>query len=169
MLEIMYLLKEPLFCEQLARFARPKIFKSDWISERGWNGQTKYEGVIESRVELWTPPPNIQAQITITNKYAKMYKSEISLTGWKELNQEEKKKLVSGELTRTVYTFNVISRVNLKVTIDRLEKSLAHYKEHEANLLFVKSLQVGDLSPDQVRNVVSGCGYDLVVWDLVLR
>lgn len=161
-----YLLKEPVFCEQLARFLKPELFSNDYVITRSMTGQEKLSGLIESKVQIWTPEPKMDAMFTIVNKYSKIYKSEQSETGWRLCNMEKDFKYYQPDLQPTVYTFKIIARQYLKVTTERLRNSLFHY---HGNTLLVKNIIVDDLTIDEIKTLVKACSYDIAIWDVVLK
>ncbi|MEP7170025.1 MAG: hypothetical protein ABI855_11695 [Bacteroidota bacterium] len=165
----MYLLKEPEFCEQLARLLKAELFTADVIRKSFFGSSIKLTGIVESKIQIWTPPANLDATFTVTNLYSKVYRSETSLTGWAECDEEDiKKREVT--LTETVYTFNVITRDHLKVSEERLRKSLWHYRSQlNANCLLVRSIKVDDLALSKIQEAVKRSGYCLALWDLVLK
>ena len=84
-----YLLNEPIFCEQVARFVKPGLFKDDFITTKGFGKQQKLAGVVESRIVCWTPPPNIDSFFKISNRYEKLYLSDHTATGWRDGDERD--------------------------------------------------------------------------------
>ncbi len=165
----MYLLKESIFCEQLARFLKPELFTNDFIRKAPFGPSTRLSGIIESKIQIWTPTTNMEATFTITNLYSKIYRSEVSETGWRECDAEDIKRSEL-QMTETVYTFNVIAREDLKVTEERFRKTLSHYRlQFKANCLLVRSIKVDNLPLSEIQKTVTQAGYGMAVWDVILR
>lgn len=165
----MYLLKEPDFCEQLARFLKPDLFTTDFIKKSSFGPSTKLSGIIESKIQIWTPAERLDATFTVTNLYSKIYRAELSESGWVEYDADDVKRSAPS-MTETVYTFNVIARDHLKLTEGRFTKSLWHYHfKYKANCLLVRSIKVEDLTLNSLQTAVKKAGLDLVVWNVVLK